>query len=857
MPVRGIGPTPARLMFVGERPGDEELRQGIPFVGRSSVDFIAALNGYDLPHKEDVFLTNLIRHALLGKKITKEEIERDAPILEAELQAVTPEIIVTLGAHAAQYFLGDVDLEMVHAQAHRIATDVYPCGAANARVFALYHPAAGIHSPELGARYDYGMQRLGLFLKGALPPAVRDEAGEIYIDASPGDVEELFARKPEKLGIDTEGWTYAPWSIQASDFAGFALVMRTPEAIAAFVRHYHAADPKPLLIFHPALHELPMLATMGITVPDDGFTDTSLKAHLLGIEPIGAKPLFYRHAGMTQDSYDEITHEAGERMAFDFLYEIATTFPREAEPAKGRRKKGEPPKPPKTPIHPLEKALRLIDRSLAKEDEDGSGKSLRARWKDSRAREVLQDELELIGDMPEPTLDDVPLARAIRYAGRDADGTLRIDDPLDAQINAMGLRGALNADIEAVPMLNRMQVVGFGVEVDFFRALAKELTAEWAVEQRVLDAIAGHPLNVNSTLAVPEYLFDELGLPIRKFTDGGNGSTNDKILEAMRLDPQTPSQAKLAIHQIQEVREIRKIKSGFAEAIPQFVRLGRIHPRFRIVGTGRLACSNPNLLAFPKHSTRGLRIREGFVAGANRLLASIDLSQIEMRVFTIDCDDERMLAQFRSGYDFHLMGAAERLGKKPADVTKHERFTQKAINFGVLMGITEHGLLDQYHKAGLTNFTLDDMRRFLAEWFRQYPGARTYISQKHAEARRCGYVKDMWGRLRYIPGIRSGDRYVREAAERQAQATPTQSGAQGLMKRYMAHVWRRMVDQQIHEGYYWEPILQIHDDLITEFDGSRKMEVEALLIDALDELQQFKIPIAAGEPTFGRKWSEI
>lgn len=848
MSVRGIGPAPARVMFVGERPGVEEIRTGIPFSGRSSQDFLRALNGYDLPHKDDVFLTNLVRQELTGKSITAEEIARDAPELEREIAAVQPEVIVTLGAHAAQFFLGPVDLEMVHAQAHTLSHR-------RAVVFPLYHPAAGIHSPELGARHDYGMQRLSLYLRGDLPSAVVDRVEGIYVDATPADVRELFARAPSELGIDTEGWTYAPWSIQASDFAGFALVMRTPEAIAEFARRYHQADPKPLLIFHPALHELPMLAAMGITVPDDGFTDTSLKAHLLGIEPLGAKPLFYRHAGMLQDSYDEITHEAGERLAFDFLYAIATTFPREIDPPKGRRKKGDPPKPPKTPIHLLEKALRLVDRMLVKEE--GEGRSLRARWKDCRAREVLQDELELIDEMPEPTLDDVPLERAIHYAGRDADGTLRINEPLDQQINAMGLRGALNADIEAVPMLNRMQVVGFGVDVEFFRGLSGDLAAEWEREQRVLDAIVGHSLNVNSTLAVPDYLFQELTLPIRKLTDGGQGSTNDKILEAMRLDPRTPDAAKLAIHQIQEVREIRKIKSAFADAIPQFVRHGRIHPRFRIVSTGRLACSNPNLLAFPKHSDRGLRIREGFLAGPGRLLGSIDLSQIEMRVFAINCDDPRMLAQFRSGYDFHLMGAAERLGKRPEDVTKHERFTQKAINFGVLMGITEHGLLDQYHKAGLTAYTLDDMRRFLAEWFRQYPQAATYISEKHAEARRHGFVRDMWGRLRYVPGIKSGDRYIREGAERQAQATPTQSGAQGLMKRYMRRVWDRMTHVRDHEGWFWEPLLQIHDDLITEFDAEKWLEVERHLTEALDELQWFAIPIAAGEPTAGERWSDL
>ena len=665
---------------------------------------------------------------------------------------------------------------------------------------------------------------------------VEDTAGEYYVDATPEDVCALFQAQPDRLGVDTEGWVNNPWSIQISAFPGSALVMRTPEAIAAFAFCYDEANPKPTLVFHPALHELPMLSAMGITVPDDGFDDTSLKAHLLDIQPPGAKNLFLRFAGMDQASYTEVMSEASERLAFDFLFKIVSTWPRDPKP-----------KP-----HWLERTLRQIDSMLVKER---TVILLRARWNTSTAKERLED-AGLIGRMPEPVLDDIPLARAIHYAGRDADGTLRINAPLDAQIDALGLRGALNADLEAVPMLNRMQTVGMGVDEAFFPAYGEELGMELAIEQGKLDAMVGHPLNVNSTVAVPAYLFETLKLPIRKRTDGGQGSTNDKILDAMRLDPITPTTAQKVIHQIQEVREIRKIKTSFADALPQFVRAGRVHPRFRLLSTGRLGCSDPNLLAFPKHSARGLRIREGFVAGKERLLGSLDLSQIEMRVFAIDCEDENMLAQFRSGFDFHTAGAAAKLGKRPEDITKEERFVQKAINFGILMGITEYGLLDQFAKAGIF-VSLDDCRRFLVEWFRQYPAAQPYISEKHAEARRLGYVRDMWGRLRYLPDITSGNTYLRKAAERQAQATPTQSGAQGLMKRFMKKVWDRMVYTRTHEGWHWEPLLQVHDDLITEFDAEWQPRVEYLMAEALADMQWFPIPITTGEPTAGERWSDL
>lgn len=860
MRVSGEGSYTARVFFVGEHLGESELWHGSNFVGRSSADFNARLNGRELPRREDVWLCNLVREAPIGKKITTEEIARDTPELVAELETVRPAVVVPLGHHATQWFLGpDANLEMLHAIAH----EVHPsCPAHDALkeegtvVFPIYHPAAGLHSPELGARHDYGMQRLGLLLAGKLPGHYADTAGEDYRDATVADVRRLFRRADGTrltLGLDTEGWRSAPWSLQISGLAGHALVCRSPESIQAFIEEYHHALKTPRLVFHPSLHELPMLSAMGLDVPDGTYDDTSLMAHLLGIEPAGAKPLFFRHAGMRQDAYTDITADAAERLVTDFLLGLVMgerDFRDKAK--KPRRKKGDPP-PDKVVIGEHEQALRLIDRMLVKE---GDVAPLRDRWKTSRAREILQDELEVIGDAPEPTLDDIPLPTAIRYAGRDADGTYRIAAPLLQQIRAMGLWSAYCADLDAVPMLNAMQLGGFGVDVEYFAAFSRELQQEWDQWQWVLDDTIGHALNVNSSPAVGAYLFDTLGLPIKKYTDAGLGSSDDKVLESLRLDPTTDQRAKDVIFLIQEIREIRKIKAAFADAIPQHVRQGRIYPILRLVSTGRPACQRPNLLAFPKHSKRGLRIRTGFRAGEGLRLGSRDLSQIEMRVFAIDCDDPRMLRQFNSGYDFHKVGAAEKLGKRPEDVTKHERFMQKAVNFGILMGITEHGLLDQYHKAGLFAYSLDDLRYYLADWFKQYPRARTYVESKHAEARRYGYVRDMWGRLRYLPGIRSVDRYARAEAERQAQATPTQSGAAGFMKRWMAKVWERMEWVRRHEGWYWRPILWIHDDIVSEFQEDKQAEVERHMQEALDALQWFDIPITS-EATAGERWSDL
>lgn len=605
-----------------------------------------------------------------------------------------------------------------------------------------------------------------------------------------------------------------------------------------------------IVVLHNALHDLPVLRDLGIDLVKEGipFTDTMVMAYLLGLEPQGLKPLAYRHAGMHQDAYDEITHDAGELIAQQWLLDIVGRL--ETADAKSDQ----------------EKARKLIERMLLK---DGTAKNLRQRWADCRAREILEEELDLIGPMPEPTLDDVDPAVAVRYSARDADATRRIFPILDAQIDAMGLRDVLDADIAALPMIDRMQTVGMKVDLPHFRDLSPLLGMEMAEIQSRIDAAAGEHVNPASGDQVAEWLFGRLHLPWKKKTDGGRPSTQDKVLEALRKRDDVSADGKAAIELIQEYREVQKLKGTYCDKIPGFVnpRTGRLHPQLRItrVATGRLSAKAPNLLAFPKHSDRGKMIREGFVAGEGHLLGSWDLSQIEMCVMAIDSGDAHMLAEFRSGIDKHCGTAGLIFGIDPKvleerveakdPAAKEQRFAAKAVNFGILMGITEKGLLDQFHKNGSLDWTEDRCRELLREWHKAYPQASSYIFGKHAEARRYGYVRDMWGRLRYLPGVHSWDRQVQEEALRQAQATPIQSGAQGIEKRLMARIWQRL--PQLWElGIFCEPLLQVHDDLIFEFDEEAYLLVDDLIMDALSEIQWFPIPIKA-EGNAGRKWSEL
>lgn len=236
MRVHGVGPRPCRVMFVGEAPGQEEDLSGIPFVGKAGGELNRHLNGYTLPAREDVFITNLVKERPpRNSDPTAEIIARDEPELWTELEEVQPEVIVTLGRISTRYFLGDLDMEMAHGipmPAHGDAgyldlTTVRPT------IFPCYHPAAGLHAPELAALFVYDMQRLSLFLKGALPPAATDVwLGKERYTLGFAQGTDLF----EIVAIDTEGLPYRPWGLSASDSAGEAWVVRAGdrEGLARF-----------------------------------------------------------------------------------------------------------------------------------------------------------------------------------------------------------------------------------------------------------------------------------------------------------------------------------------------------------------------------------------------------------------------------------------------------------------------------------------------------------------------------------------------------------------------------------------------------------------------------------------------
>lgn len=901
IPVRvgGEGARPSRLMFVGEMPGIDEGRRGRPFVGKSGRELRRYLNGYDLPSAEAVYLTNLSKTvAPTVKEMTVTEEDLDE--LYREIRIVQPTVICTLGSHVTNFFLTGnwrattFALDTIHGLPH--ASTLGPC--ASIAIWPSNNPAAMLHSPKLQSVFAYDMRRLGLHLRKKLPPRAVDAEEQDYVLAPDTDLFRYWGEPA--LGMDTEGWTRNPWCVGVSGMPGTGIVVlahQRPE-LHRLQTLMDAPDTK-AVVLHSAIHDLPVLRAMGITVPEAALHDTMSMAYLLGLEPQGLKALAYRHAGMAMQDYQDLTADAAAISAYAWLMAVHATLP---EPAKKITRKAcfldgghvaqvTAPSGKTSLVYydrePLTgddiergQARTLIGRMLEKH---GAVPGLPTIWANCRAREILVEELQDLiwteADPPEPTLDDVPLADAVHYAGRDPDATLRVFRALQPQIEALGLTDVYDVDRAIIPMIDRMQTVGLGIDAPHYRDLSAFFRLEEDVNRDTLARMVGRPLNPNSGDQVAALLYDELQVQRRalnlklKKTKGGRFSTNDKTLEALAAThPIIPV--------IQEGREIRKLRSTYCDAIPRLIGSdGRLHPHYRITRTetGRLSASDPNVLALPKHSARGQLIRQGIVAAEGRELGEWDLAQIEMCMFAHDSADPVLCGAIRRGQDLHYDTAARVIlgldvrtdaDKRwyAAHVTKAQRFAAKAVNFGILMGITEFGLLDQLHKNGQlhwriaaepgrvdppgTLYTAD----LLAQWRSTYAVAWEYIQSKHREARRYGFVRDYFGRIRWLEGIHSTDDYIRAEAERMAQSTPTQSGAQGVIKRAMRVAWPLM--QELRCEGWAETLLQVHDALLNEYETRLRPAVHDIMMFSLTSAVSLSVPIRA-EGAFGQRLSDL
>jgi DNA polymerase-1 len=452
---------------------------------------------------------------------------------------------------------------------------------------------------------------------------------------------------------------------------------------------------------------------------------------------------------------------------------------------------------------------------------------------------------ELIGSgARQITMAQVDVSRAAPYACMDADVTLRLRDRLAPRLEEQPELNALLTDLEMplVGVLLRVEMGGFRVDPATLRALGEELASRTQELTRQIWDLAGHPFNIGSPKQVAEVLFEELKLKTGKKLKTGF-STAEAELERLSTEHEIP-------RLILEYRGYEKLQSTYIDALPKLIHpaTGRIHTSFNqtIAATGRLSSTDPNLQNIPIRTDMGRAIRRAFVpdSGRHRILKA-DYSQIELRILAHVSGDAALRAAYREGRDIHRQTAAQVFGVDPGAVTSQMRSEAKTINFGIIYGMSPHGLSVQ---LGIPR---PRAAEFIDRYFNTYPGVRQWIEATLAEARRTGMVKTLMGRRRLVPGLGEKNRMLREAAERIAINSPIQGTCADMIKRAMIAVDAGL--QAAAPGA--RMVCQVHDELVFSVPADQVEAAGTFIRQAMAEALPLDVPVVV-DVSDGPNWAE-
>ncbi len=468
---------------------------------------------------------------------------------------------------------------------------------------------------------------------------------------------------------------------------------------------------------------------------------------------------------------------------------------------------------------------------------------------DSLARRHLGYETVKYEDVCGKGAKQIPFSQcalddATRYAAEDADITLRLHRVLSPRLAAEPALERVYREIEMplVPVLERIEANGVKVDMDELRRQSADLSKRMLAAQQKATELAGRAFNLDSPKQLQALLFDELRLPALVKTPKGQPSTTEEALEAIADQHELP-------RVILEYRGLAKLRSTYTDKLPEMVNpdTGRVHTSYHQAGaaTGRLSSSDPNLQIIPIRTDDGRRIRRAFVAPPGRRLVACDYSQIELRIMAHLSQDPGLVRAFESGADVHRATAAEVFGRKLEDVTGNERRAAKAINFGLMYGMSAFGLARQ---LGIGRGEAQD---YIALYFSRYPGVRDYMERTREQARERGYVETVFGRRLYLEYIRAGNQAQRAGAERAAINAPMQGTAADIIKRAMISVDGWLAAHRDRALM----ILQVHDELVFEADESF---VPTLVEEAgrlMASAAQLSVPLVVDSGT-GNNWDE-
>ena len=438
----------------------------------------------------------------------------------------------------------------------------------------------------------------------------------------------------------------------------------------------------------------------------------------------------------------------------------------------------------------------------------------------------------------------VAIDDATRYAAEDADITLRLHRTLSAKLAAEPGLQSVYRDIEMplVPVLERIEANGVMIDADELRRQSADLSKRMLIAQQKATELAGRTFNLDSPKQLGALLFEELKLPVMVKTPSGQPSTNEEALEAIADQHELP-------RVILEYRGLAKLRSTYTDKLPEMVNpdTGRVHTSYHQAGaaTGRLSSSDPNLQNIPIRTDDGRRIRKAFVAPAGRKIVACDYSQIELRIMAHLSEDPGLTRAFESGVDVHKATAAEVFGRKLEEVTGNERRAAKAINFGLMYGMSAFGLARQ---LGIGRGEAQD---YIALYFSRYPGVRDFMERTRQQAREQGYVETVFGRRLYLDYINKGTQGQRAGAERAAINAPMQGTAADIIKRAMVSVDAWLKDHASSALM----ILQVHDELVFEAEQDFVDTLLPAVTSRMSGAAQLSVPLVV-DSGVGDNWDE-
>ncbi|MGR5195546.1 DNA polymerase I [Vibrio rotiferianus] len=443
------------------------------------------------------------------------------------------------------------------------------------------------------------------------------------------------------------------------------------------------------------------------------------------------------------------------------------------------------------------------------------------------------------------TFNQIELEEASPYAAEDADVTLRLHNRLSANIDQDEKLKTVYEEIEMplVPVLSRIERTGVLIDDMKLGAQSVEIAARLEeLEQKAFE-IAEQEFNMNSPKQLQAILFEKMGLPVIKKTPSGTPSTNEEVLQELALDYPLP---KLIL----EYRGLAKLKSTYTDKLPKMINpsTGRVHTSYHqaVTATGRLSSTDPNLQNIPIRNEEGRRIRQAFIAPTGYKILAVDYSQIELRIMAHLSDDQALLDAFRHGKDIHAATAAEIMGVAIEEVSSEQRRRAKAVNFGLIYGMSAFGLAKQ---LGIPR---GEAQAYMDKYFERYPGVMQYMEDTRSAASAQGYVETIFGRRLHLPEIQSRNGMRRKAAERAAINAPMQGTAADIIKKAML-----LVDQWIQEegNGRVKLLMQVHDELVFEVEETSLSEIESKVQNLMESAADLKVPLVA-DAGHGDNWDQ-